>query len=107
MISTKALYAGTLAAASLAGFSAGWAARPAEIVVVSERDRLLAEFQRDYSLSPSDREALVIVLDEHFSEVDALRAEYEARYGDRVGNLQDRTDRRLKVILTPEKKKRP
>lgn len=107
MTNLKALYAGTLLAASAAGFSAGWAARPAEIVVVTPRDRMLAEFERDYSLSATDREALERVLDDHYAEVDTLRAEYEERYGERLAALQDRTDRRLRAILVPEKEKRP
>lgn len=105
MISTKALYVTTLLATSLAGFSTGWAARPVEKVVLSERERFLHEWTVNYDVSSADRERLEAVLDRYFAELDGLRAEFDRKYGDRIGDLRDRYDREIQSILVPDKRK--
>jgi hypothetical protein len=105
LLSTKALYATTLMAASLAGFSTGWAVRPGEKIVLTERDRYLHEWTEHYQLDGGDRERLEAILDRYFADLAALRAEFDSKFGDRIGDLKDRYDGEILRVLTVEKRR--
>ena len=107
MNSTKLLYATTLLASGLAGFSTGWASRPQEVrIVVSPEEERMMGYQAHYRLSAGDVEALRPIVKAYFDDLRALAEEFDSRHRDQVRAVEDRYDARIAAICTPEKKKR-
>jgi hypothetical protein len=106
MTSTKTLYASTLALAGLAGGATGWSARPVEVrQVVSWKEQKLADYESAFRVTPEERERLRAILEEVEAEIDALRKEFDRKFGPQVDAVRDRYDARIGAILTPDKRR--
>ncbi len=106
MSGTKSLYAMTLGLAGLAGFSTGWSVRPVEVrPVVSFREKYLIEVEQSFRITPEERALLEAILADYERELQALRLEFDARFGPQVTDLQERCNGKLGAILTPEKRR--
>jgi hypothetical protein len=105
MSSIKGLYAVTLALAGTAGFSSGWALRPADKVALSPAEAMLARWEASYRVTAEDRTRLLDLLRRYEADLDGLRSEFDRKFGDQVDAVQDRYDAEIRAVLTPEKRK--
>src|SRR5690349_16542152 len=105
MASTKALYASTLVLAGLAGFSTGWTVRPGEVRYGTLEEKMLVDYERNWRLTPAEVEKLRAILGELSREMDALRKEFDSKFGDQVTLVKDKYDAKILAILTPDKRR--
>lgn len=105
MAGTKALYGASLVLAGLAGFSTGWTTRPPEVRYLTFEGRLLADYEENWRLAPAETERLQAILADFSREMDALRKEFDSRFGDQVTLVKEKYDAKIAAILTPEKRR--
>ncbi len=105
MTGTKGLYTITLVLAGAAGFSTGWAARPAQVEYLSFEERYLVELEKNYRLTPAEVASLRTILDSLAKEREGLAREFDRKYGDQVDALKAKYDARIQAIVTPEKRR--
>lgn len=105
MASTKALYGATLLLAGVAGYSTGWSTRPPVVKTVTFEEQMLLEYEQNWRLGAADVEKLRAVLGDFSREMDALRKEFDSRFGDQVTLVKDKYDARIAAILVPEKRR--
>jgi hypothetical protein len=106
MTSTKALYATTLLFAGLAGFSTGWASRPAEVrVVASPEEQRMLEYEANYRLAPAEVEELRGLVHGYFRDLDDLAREFDQKYEGQVQAVVDRYDAKIRALCTEAKRR--
>ncbi len=102
---TRTLYAATLALAASAGFSAGWALRPPVKVALSEEERMVAPYEEAYRLDEAERGEVRAIVRRALADLDALRRDFDSKYGAQVQALTDRYDAELRALLPASKKR--
>jgi hypothetical protein len=96
----------TLGLAGLAGFSTGWSVRPVEVhAVFSFKEKYLLDAGRAFRITPEERAEIEAILDGYERALQALRDEFDSKYGEQVTALETEYNARLGRILTPAKRR--